>query len=72
MGEEKKMFDEQRNAVQIFIKKYHMEQKVDKEMKVINRKLLSLTAMLSNGTLGAPSFWESVSLNENTIIRYYN
>ena len=43
-----------------------------KQTKVIEKTLLSLTSMLGNGTLGKPSFWESVSLSEDKIVEYYS
>lgn len=45
--------------------------KYRKSKKVVNLKLLSLTAMLGNGNVGLPSPWESNSISEKNILKAF-
>lgn len=65
------MFLQKKKAIQRFVKSSFKTKTHEKSGKLINFKLLGITSMLGNGKMGAPSQWESISINENKLINYF-
>lgn len=54
-----------------FGKQFQLTKTQNKTKNVINKNLLAITSMLGSGSLGNPSYWESVSLSQDKLIGYY-